>query len=135
MISMINDKVIPSDIQIETVCGICNLRCIMCPIEQSKRKKIMNNEKLTKILKKLQPYLYNQKFLSLCGLGEPLIDKNVHEKIKIAKEMGFLGTGIYTNGTLLNEKKSENLLDAKLDSLIISIDGFTSKTQEAIRVG
>lgn len=129
------DKVIPSHIQIETVAGLCNVRCIMCPIEQSKRKEIMTGGTFTKILKKLQPYLYNQKFLSLCGLGETLIDKNTHEKIKIAKEMGFRGTGIYTNGTLLNEEISEKLLDAELDSLIISIDGFTSRTQEAIRVG
>ena len=132
---MINDKVVPSHIQIETVSGMCTVRCIMCPIEQSKRKEIMNNETFTKILKKLQPYLYNQKYLSLCGLGEPLIDKNVHEKIKIAKEMGFCGTGIYTNGTLLNEKISEKLLDIKIDTLIISIDGFTSKTQGSIRIG
>jgi len=95
----------------------------------------MNNETFNKILKKLQTDLYNQKFLSLCGLGEPLIDKNVQEKIKIAKEMGFRGIGIYTNGTLLDEKMSENLLDAKLDTLIISIDGVTSKTQESIRIG
>lgn len=132
---MINDKVIPSHIQIETVSGMCNLRCIMCPIEHSKRKEIMNNETFAKILETLQPYLYNQKFLSLCGLGETLIDKNTCEKIKIAKKKGFGGIGIYTNGTLLSEKRSEKLLEAKLDSLIISIDGFTSKTQEAIRIG
>jgi len=132
---MINDKVIPSHIQIEIVSGICNLRCIMCSIQDSKRKEIMDNETFTKILNKLQSYLYNIKFLSFCGLGETLIDKNVHEKIRIAKKIGFRGIGIYTNGTLLNEKISEKLLEAKLDSLIISIDGFTSKTQEAIRIG
>ncbi len=132
---MRNNTIIPSHIQIETVSGMCTVRCIMCQIEQSKRKELMNNETFTKILLKLQPYLYNQQFFSLCGLGETLIDKNVHEKIKIAKKLGFRGTGISTNGTLLNEKISKKLLDAKLDTLIISIDGFTSKTQGAIRVG
>lgn len=128
-------EIIPSHMQIETVSGICTVRCIMCPIKQSKRKEIMNNETFTKILKKLQPYLYNQKLLSLCGLGEPLIDKNVHGKVEIAKKLGFKGIGIFTNGTLLCEKMSKKILKAELDSLIISVDGFTAKTQEAIRVG
>lgn len=132
---MKNSIIIPSHIQIETVSGLCTNKCIMCPIRQVKRKEIMNNKKFAKILKKFQPYVLNQKFLSFCGLGETLIDKNVHEKIKIAKKLGFHGIGIYTNGTLLDEKMSKKILDAGLDTLIISIDGFTSETQAAIRVG
>jgi len=132
---MKNHKIIPPKIQIETVAGLCNLRCIMCPIEHSKRKEIMNNERFTKILTKFLPYLPYQEKLSFCGLGEPLLDKDVHKKIKVAKKLGFKGIGIYTNGTLLDEKMSQRLLDAGLDALIISIDGFTNKTQSAIRVG
>jgi MoaA/NifB/PqqE/SkfB family radical SAM enzyme len=107
----------------------------MCPIKTSKRKEIVDNVRFTKILKSLKPYTNKIKFLSLVGLGEPLIDKQVAEKIKIAKKMGFHGTGIYTNGTLLDEKMAKKILDAKLDTLMVSIDGFTSKTQGAIRVG
>jgi radical SAM protein with 4Fe4S-binding SPASM domain len=132
---MPKDKLIPNHIKIENVSGLCNIRCIMCPIEKKKRKMIMNNEVFIKILQNLQPYLSDQEFLSFCGFGEPLIDIKVHEKVLIAKEMGFKGIGIYTNGTLLTKDMSKNLLNAKLDTILISIDGFTKKTQESIRVG
>lgn len=127
--------IIPSHILIETVEGICNNRCIMCPIESSIRKGIMDNKTFAKILNKLQPFLDHQQFLSFCGLGETLLDRNTPDKIKFAKQLGFQGIGIYTNGLTLDEKMSRQLLDAGLDTLIISIDGFTSKVHEAIRLG
>ncbi len=131
---MENNVIIPSHIQIETVAGICNYACIMCPIDQSLRHEIMSNEKFVRILEKLKPHLADQQFLSLCGLGETLIDRGVTEKIRAAKSMGFRGTGIYTNGELLTEAIAQKLLDVKLDTLIISIDGFTAETQAKIRV-
>ena len=127
--------VIPSKIQIETVAGYCNYTCIMCPIEESERKEVMDNEMFSNILRRLQPYQAEQQFLALCGLGETLVDKNVHEKIRISKEMSFRGVSVYTNGELLTREKTERLLDAGLDSLIVSIDGQTAPTQASIRVG
>ncbi len=131
-----NDKVvIPSVIQVETVAGICNYACIMCPIDQSPRTEIMDNDRFTRILLKLVPYLDHQKLLSFCGLGEMLIDKHVHEKIWIAKELGFRGTGIYSNGELLTAEITQRLFNAHLDTLIVSIDGFTAETEAKIRIG
>ena len=127
--------VIPMHFLIETVCGKCNATCNMCLIKKAPRNEIMNNETFTKILKRIKPYLDYQKFLSFCGLGETLIDKEIDKKIKIAKETGFHGIGVYTNGMLLNAGMSEKLLEASLDSLIISIDGFSSAAQESIRKG
>lgn len=133
---MEDNLVIPSHIQIETVAGLCNYRCNMCLIQYYNRiKGIMNNETFSEILIKLQPYLIHQRFLSFCGLGEPLIDKNIHEKIEIAKRLGFRGIGVYTNAGLLTEEVSRKLLDAKLDTLLVSIDGFTSRVQGVIRIG
>ena len=64
---MEDNMVLPSHILIGTVEGICNNRCNMCPIKDSIRKGIMNNEIFSKILSKLQPYLSGQHFLSFCG--------------------------------------------------------------------
>lgn len=127
--------IIPSHIQIATVEGKCNYRCIMCPVRESERQKVMDNQFFTAILKTLKPYMAKQKFLSLLGLGETLIDKEVCKKIVIAKRMHFKGIGIFTNGELLTEKISECVLKAGLDSLIVSIDGYTDKTQKSIRKG
>jgi sulfatase maturation enzyme AslB (radical SAM superfamily) len=127
------EKLIPSRIQIETVAGLCNYRCIMCPVEQSRRKEIMSNEIFSKVLQRLELYQANQEFLALVGMGETLIDKQTHEKIALAAAMGFRGKSIYTNGELLTEDVAEKLLASGLDSLIVSIDGFTAKIQATIR--
>ncbi len=132
---MIKKLIIPSHIQIATVEGKCNYRCIMCPINESERQKVMDNQFFTAILKTLKPYMAEQKFLSLLGLGETLIDKEVCQKVFIAKKMHFKGIGIFTNGELLTEKISECLLKVGLDSLIVSIDGYTDEIQKSIRKG
>ncbi|OGN04115.1 MAG: hypothetical protein A2831_02280 [Candidatus Yanofskybacteria bacterium RIFCSPHIGHO2_01_FULL_44_17] len=129
-----DEIVIPSFIQIETVAGLCNYRCIMCPITESRVTGVMSNEVWTKILNRLLPHVKHIDYLSLCGLGEPMLDKKVHEKVRIAKDLGFRGTGIFTNGELVPETMSEKLMDARLDTLIVSIDGVKKETQSTIRL-
>ena len=128
-------KIIPSHIQIETVAGYCTVRCIMCPIENSLRKEIMSNDLFERIIQKLLPIKNNIKLFSIVGIGEPLIDKDVAEKVELAKKYGFTGVGIYSNGTNLSKELSLKLINAKLDTFIFSIDGFLNETQAAIRVG
>lgn len=126
----------PKHIQIETVNGFCNARCIMCTIFDSNRKpEIMSLEKFCAILKKFLPYKDKAEFLTIHGCGEPLLDKTLTEKVAFAKKLGFNGVGFSTNGDMLNSDLSQGLLKAGLDTLIASIDGITKETQEAIRKG
>ncbi len=129
--------IIPKQIQIETVAGLCNVRCIMCPVDKSIRKEIMSNEDFSIILKKFLPYQEYIENVSLLGLGETFIDNNLSKKVDMCKTIGkgFKGVGVYTNGMLLNKKVSQELLDVNLDSLIISLDGISKETEETIRVG
>ena len=131
----INKNKIPSHIQIETVAGICNLKCIMCPIKKSIRKEIMSNSFFEKIVKRLLPIKNDIKIFTLLGLGETLIDSGLPEKIKIVKKYGFPEIGVFSNGMALNTKLSIKLLNSELDVLILSIDGFSKEAQESIRVG
>ena len=89
----------------------------------------------THILEKFEPYREHIQYLTLHGCGEPLLDKRIAEKVKIAKEMGFKGTGLSTNCTELNEHRSQELIEAGLDTIICSIDGINKHTHEALRVG
>jgi sulfatase maturation enzyme AslB (radical SAM superfamily) len=126
-------KIIPSQVQVETVAGYCNIKCIMCPIDKSIRKEIMSNDIFERIVISLLPIRNDIKIFTLLGLGETLLDKDVANKIKIAKRYQFKEVGLFTNGMLLNKTMTDNLLHAGLDVLICSIDGYTDKTQKTIR--
>ena len=128
--------IIPEHIHIEAVNGTCTSRCIMCRIEHWTRKpNIMDNESFRQIIEKFKPYRDKIQYVTLHGCGEPLIDKELAAKIKIAKEMGFKGVGFATNCTLLNKDRSRELVGAGLDTIICSIDGIKKDTHESIRIG
>jgi radical SAM protein with 4Fe4S-binding SPASM domain len=67
--------------------------------------------------------------------GEPLVSKNLAKAIRYAKNKGILETIINTNGTLLTQEKSVELIEAGLDKIIFSIDGCTKEVYEKIRLG
>lgn len=58
--------------------------------------------------------------LSLCGLGEPLINKNAISFVEKVKAEGF-NCSMSSNGALLTEDKATALLDAGLDEIYINI--------------
>lgn len=128
--------VIPKHVQIETINGVCTANCIMCTRKTWTRKSmVMNNEIFRHILEKFKPYLKCIHYVTLHFCGEPLLDREIAEKVKIAKEMGFKGTGFATNCTELDEYKSYELIEAGLDTIICSIDGINKHTHESIRIG
>jgi len=107
----------------------------MCPIDQpTKRKKgVMDVQLFTKIVDDLKQYTNTIQQVDLFGLGEPLLDKNIYEKIQLLKSNGFHNVGISSNCDLLDEESQVKLLQTGLDTLIISIDGTTKETHENIR--
>lgn len=133
---MAEKLVIPERIQIEVVFG-CNAICTMCPINMptERKKGAMDLELFKQIADQMVPYKdYIQKF-DLWGLGEPLLDKTLFEKIKYAKHKGFRGLAIATNADLMDREKQDKLLESRIDTIIFSIDGTKKETHEAIRKG
>ena len=127
---------IPRHLQIETINGICSSRCIMCTFQTwSRKKNIMSNDTFKQILTKFLTYRDNIEYLTLHGCGEPLLDKGLPEKIKISKDLGFKGTGFASNCTHLSKDISQKILEAGLDTIIVSIDGINKETHESIRIG
>ena len=130
------NEIIPNHIQIEIVNGYCNFKCIMCSWPTWKRKPlIMSTLNFEIIIKKFEKYLKNIKYLSLHGCGEPLIDLELEKKITLASKFGFSGIGFSTNAMLLSKERSEFLIMAGLNTLIVSIDGVNPTTYEKIRIG
>jgi radical SAM protein with 4Fe4S-binding SPASM domain len=70
----------------------------------------------------------------LYGYGEPLVLPHIFQIIREIKSLGTV-TCLSTNGTLLTETAAQQLLDSKLDYLIVAFDGATAKTYEKYRKG
>ncbi len=120
---------LPVTMDIEPTTG-CNFRCTMCQVSSPNfQSKNMEIETFQKIIRENKQLIK----IKLQGMGEPLVNKYLFDMIKFAKEFG-VGTEIISNGSLLNEKNINFLLDNKLSKLTISIDGATKKTFESIRV-
>lgn len=125
----------PSHLQIEVVAGICSADCIMCTIKECPRKGILSMTDYTAMLKKFENHTDKLQYLTLHGMGEPLLDKTLPDKIALAKDKGFPGVGFATNATHLTPEKTEALLDSGLNTIIFSLDGVTKQTHENIRRG
>ncbi len=68
------------------------------------------------------------------GIGEPLFHPRTPEWIAQAKQRGAR-VELITNGTLLTEKKTRQLIDAGLDLLWVSLDGASPESFADVRLG
>ncbi len=117
----------------------CNLKCPMCVISYPEKvsfktdETFMSDEIFMKIMEEASKHYCPS--IAMNSTEEPLLNKKIFERIKIAKEHGFIDIMMNTNAVLLNEKKSEKIIDSGLTRLLIGFDGFSKKTYEKIRVG
>jgi radical SAM protein with 4Fe4S-binding SPASM domain len=110
----------------------CNLGCIMC--DQGFRNDIdkvtMSDEILTKIFKDFK----NNKLSALMiSVSEPLLYKNIRKVLDMAKEAEVMDLFLFTNGTLLDSKRIEMILDSSVTRLFVSIDADSHETYGIIR--
>ncbi len=123
----------PSYVEIETV-NACNARCPMCTINDWNRNyPIMRDNVFNKVSDDL---IRNKKHLKRVVMhrdGEPLIDKKLAPRIAKFKDNGINDTSIATNVSLLNEKRSREILEAGLGLIIMSIDSLKKDVFEKIR--
>jgi sulfatase maturation enzyme AslB (radical SAM superfamily) len=127
---------IPKRIAIETIFG-CNASCIMCVIDlpTERKKGIMPFEMSKHILDELLPYKNQIDRLDFFGLGEPLLDPYLFQRIKYAKEKGFRNIAISTNADILDKEKQKKLLETDIDVVLFSIDSVKKEIHEKIRRG
>lgn len=123
----------PLHLDVEST-NACNLRCVMCT-RNFMTEKIGHIE--WGIFKKVIDEALNYKLpsLKLNFRGEPLLHPDLPKMVKHAKDKGILEVQFNTNGLILTEKKSEELVKAGLDRIIFSVDGATKETYERIRTG
>lgn len=126
----------PLDLDIEAS-SRCNLRCTFCdklPNLKPGQLGTLDMALFKHIIDQFPPE--NPLWaLKLSYRGEPLLNKQVPDMVKYAKEHGVLDVYFNTNGMFLDEEMCERLIDAKLDRISISIDGITAEEYESARLG
>ena len=124
----------PRYLEIEAYDG-CNLNCVMCPLG----KDIYDGggripmELFDKIVEQLKDYSNWVKLVCLSRNGEPLLNKNIAKMVKKLKDVGIKRVNFSTNATALTEKRSKELLNAGLDEIRFSIDGYSKEVFEKVR--
>jgi len=111
----------------------CDLECVMC--YQGFRN---DSEKFTvdeKILEKIfKDFKKNQLSALMLTASEPLLYKNIGKVLKKAEEAEIMDTFLFTNGSLLNNKNSEMILNSCITRMFVSIDAATEETYNKVRV-
>ena len=114
--------------------NICNARCVMCPyVTMGRRKGFMDMAIYRKVVDECAGHEGVE--LRLSGFGEPLLDKNLFERIVYAKEKGIEKVQLTTNASLLDDEMSRRILDSGLDEMMLSVDGYDKESYERIRAG
>lgn len=126
---------IPPEVWIENT-NCCNAQCVMCPRENLVRPlTFMSLDAFRKIINDIGLYAHKIKRLHVHNFGEPLLDENLFEKIRIAKDRGFPYVYLVTNGSRLTAEKSRKLIESGLDEFKISFYGTDKQTYNVTMKG
>ncbi|MDR2824689.1 MAG: radical SAM protein [Prevotellaceae bacterium] len=115
--------------------NFCNLRCPECPVGMHKnfnrKAETMSFDLFQNIFNEVKSTLLHAIFYFQ---GEPLLNKNLAQMVRFAHQ-NCVFTSTSTNAQFLDDEVARLLVEAKLDKLIISIDGSTQASYEQYRVG
>ncbi len=111
----------------------CNASCTHCP-HSLIGSQWRGMDMPLKLFCELVPFLRYTDLVYLQGWGEPLVNKDIFEMIRICKDRGKR-VGFTTNGMLLTEETLQTLVDLQLDIIGISLAGTTPRTHNQIRKG
>lgn len=112
----------------------CNIACRTC-IRNGWDESLgrMSEETFSRILDGVQQ-ISPMPTIFFGGLGEPLFHKDTVDWIARAKAIGAQ-VELITNGTMLTEKRSRQIIEAGLDVIWVSIDGATPQSYADVRLG
>lgn len=121
----------PKIIEFE-VTNHCNFQCLMCKTgmaTSTRERGYMTDEIFHAVINEIKDYPIALKFV---GQGEPDLHPKLMEYIRIAKENDIV-VHLTTNGSLLDESKMMELIDAELDSIKFSFQGVDAEGYKQLR--
>lgn len=112
----------------------CNLECSTCMRRVWKEE---SGDMSLDTFKALLPVFPEIEAINIIGIGEPLLNENIFEMIRLGKEHLPPG-GVFsltTNATLIDEQIAVKLVSSGVDDIVVSLDGATRETFDRIRDG
>jgi len=110
----------------------CNYNCNICPRERLTRAmETMDFELFKYIFDKINTETSQYNTLTFPGMGEPLLDEAIDDKIIYAKKHNY-NILMLTNGSLLTVDRFRRLEDIGMDSIRVSIYGNSSESYNAM---
>jgi len=116
----------------------CDLKCPSCihGLLEYKRRfntdyNVMPRNLFEQII--LEGEQYNCPSIAFHSNDEPLLLKDLSDRVAFAKKHGFMDLFIATNGNLLNPRVMKSLIEAGITRILFSIDAATSETYEKVR--
>jgi len=128
----------PSQILMD-ITEVCNLACIHCPHEAfSKSEHYAGrfldpalNEKM--VQEAAEHGLGHLQYIRYASNGEPLIHPDGYSMIQLAVDHSQTFVTLTTNGKIMNEMRTQRLLESGVHMIDISIDAFNPETYARVR--
>ncbi|WP_376791326.1 radical SAM protein [Thermoflexus sp.] len=101
--------------------ALCNLSCAIC-IRQVWRERpgSMGWDLFEELIRQLRAFPELRRLI-FGGFGEPLVHPRIVDMVALARTLG-VGTTLTTNGLLLDRAMAGGLLEAGLDTVVVSLD-------------
>ena len=117
-------------VSISVVSGLCQLRCIYCPVPDLKRPAgLLDVSLLESVLEQVDPRVVN-----LQGYGEPSLHPNFLEILRIAKGGGRF-VKFFSNLHGWSEELIRGVVGLNANQIIVSVDTFDKHAFKEIRLG
>ena len=125
----------PTHIFLE-VTNRCNLSCVMCGRTHDRRYRdpVFTGDISLETVRKLEPFYRSSTFVTATGLGEPFLNPEMPEILRYLKQQGAC-VSMTSNGTVLDQKLSAEVIDTGLDRIVFSVDSPVAEAFRRIRVG
>ena len=125
----------PTHIFLE-VTNRCNLSCVMCGRTHDRRYKnaAFTGDISLQTVRKLEPFYRSSTFVTATGLGEPFLNPEMTGILRYLKKQGAC-VSMTSNGTVLDDALSAEVIDTGLDRIVFSVDSPVAETFRRIRVG
>jgi MoaA/NifB/PqqE/SkfB family radical SAM enzyme len=129
----------PSQILMD-ITEVCNLACIHCPHPAFAKSEhyagryldpALNEKMIDEVRRHGQD---RTQYIRYASNGEPLVHPQGYDMIQAAVDHSGVFVTLTTNGKIMNEKRTQRLLESGVHLIDISIDAFKPETYAQIRV-